>query len=477
MRLPEKGLAREVLLERLGAYAAADVPSLDGRMWAYVYYPGQEAYEVGKQAYMRFLAPNMLDFTIYPSTVQLERDLVSMAAAHVGGDVQVVGNFTSGGTESCMLAVKTARDCYRTRRPEIQTPEVILPASAHAAFHKAAHYFGLKVIQTALDPNTLRADPEAVRRAITPNTIMLVGSAPSYPHGVVDPIPALGQIALDRGLWLHCDACVGGFMLPYLRRLGVAVPDFDFGVPGVTSLSMDLHKYGYTPKGASVVLYRNRELRKYQLFAFSGWPGYTVVNNTMQSSKTAGPVAAAWSVVQFIGDDGYLELARRSYEATQRLIAGIEAIPGLCLIARPDMFLFAFTSDTISVFHIIDEMRERRWVIQPQFAFGALKENIHLTVSASNTPWVDAFLADLRQCAERAATMESGRHAAMVREFLSSLDPAAPVEGAFGRMLEALGVQGSVLPSRMAAMNEMLNALPADLRDLALTSYLNDVFS
>jgi len=477
MRIPAKGLGKEALLEKLHSYAVADVPSLDGRMWAYVYHPGQEAYEVGQQAYMQFLAPNVLDFTVYPSTVQFERDLVAMAAAHVGGDEQVVGNFTSGGTESCMLAVKTARDYFRVRRPEIHTPEIILPESAHPAFHKAAHYFGLKVISTPLDPRSLRADPDTVRAAITPCTILIVGSAPSYPYGVVDPIPALGQIALDHGLWLHCDACVGGFMLPYLRRLGIAVPDFDFGVPGVTSLSMDLHKYGYTPKGASIVLYRHRELRKHQIFAFSRWPGYTVVNNTMQGSKTAGPVAAAWAVVQFIGDDGYLELARRSYEATQRLIAGIEGIDGLRLIARPDMFLFAFTSDTASIFHIIDEMRERHWVIQPQLAFGTVKENIHLTVSASNVPWVDAFLADLRQCTERAATMESGRYAAMVHEFLASLSPSAWVEDAFGQMLETLGLKGGALPRRTAPINEMLNALPAGLRDLALTSYLNDVFS
>ena len=391
MKIPETSMSGAELAGLIEDYGSDDLPWHDGRTWGYVYDPGPEVEKVGKDAYMRFLANNALDFTIYPSALKFENELVAMAAAHAGGGEKAAGSFTSGGTESILLAVKTARDYYRFVRPEITAPEMILPVTGHAAFHKAARYFDVRVVPAEVDPATFRADPEAVRRAVTENTIMVVGSAPSYAHGVVDPMIELGQIAMAHDLWLHCDACVGGWLIPFFRRLGAEIPPCDLAVPGVRSLSMDLHKYGYTPKGASVVLYKDRDLRRFQLFACATWPGYTVVNNTIQSSKTAGPVAAAWAVVNHLGDAGYLELARRSYDATQKLADGVAAIEGLRLMARPDLCMFSFTSDAISIFHIIDEMRKKRWYIQPQFAFGPSKENIHLSIGASNASGSTTF--------------------------------------------------------------------------------------
>ncbi|MCP4668482.1 MAG: aspartate aminotransferase family protein, partial [Deltaproteobacteria bacterium] len=396
MKIPDKGVGKDDIFKRLEAFRRDDVDWRSGRTFGYVYDPGQEAMDISKEAYMNFLTENALDFTVFPSLLRLENELVAMSAAHVNGDDQVVGNFTSGGTESIILAVKACRDYFRAKRPEIKEPEMILPTTGHAAFHKAAHYLDVNVASVPVHPEDFRADALLMKGAVTTNTIMIVGSAPSYAHGVVDPIRDLGKAALDHNLWLHVDACVGGFMLPYFKRLGATIPDFDFSLPGVSSLSMDLHKYAYTPKGASIVLYRSKELRQHQIFACASWTGYTVVNNAVQSSKSGGPMAAAWAALNFIGHDGYLEIARRKLEATKRLAQGIEQIKGLRLMAEPDMCMLSFTSDGINVFHIIDEMNARGWYIQPQLAFDTSKENVHMSISAANVEWVEPFLEDLK---------------------------------------------------------------------------------
>ena len=293
----KSGMSRDELFSQLETFRRDDIKWQDGRVFGYIFDPGRDVQEIAKKAYTMFLSENGLDFSVFQSLLKLEKALAAVGRHHLRGDDAVVGNFTSGGTESIILAVKAARDYYRTKRPEVAAPEMVLPTTAHAAFHKAGAYLNIKVVSVPVDGKTFRADPAAVEAAITPNTIMLVGSAPSYSHGVVDPIADMGRIALDHDLWLHTDACMGGFLLPYFRRLGAQVPDFDFQVPGVSSISMDLHKYAYTPKGASLVLYRNKDLRKHQLFACSHWIGYTIVNNAIQSSKSGGPMAAAWAVL------------------------------------------------------------------------------------------------------------------------------------------------------------------------------------
>jgi glutamate/tyrosine decarboxylase-like PLP-dependent enzyme len=475
MKIPQKGLSKDALFATMESYRANDMNWRDGRTWAYIYDPGPEAEEVIKRAYMMFLTENGLDPTVFPSLMRFENEVVAMAAAHLNGDAEVAGNFTSGGTESILLAVKTARDYARAKKPHIREPEIILPLTAHAAFQKAAHYLCVKPVLVPIDDTTFKADPEAVRRAITPNTILLVGSAVSYAHGVVDPIRDLGRIALDHDLLLHVDACMGGFLLPYFRRLGAPVPDFDFSVPGVTSISMDLHKYAFAAKGASTVLYRNKELRKHQLYACAQWMGYTVINTTVQSSKSGGPVAAAWAVLNFIGDAGYLEIARQVLDATRRIADGIEHIDGLRLLGRPEMNLVAFTSDTVSVFHVIDEMKARGWYIQPQLGFHSSKENIHLSINPASVKWVDAMLADLRECVEKAKAMPSGDLAATVREVVSSIDPSTLSAETFSEMLGMAGVAGDQLPERMAGINELMNSLPTELKEQLLIEFMNQL--
>ena len=476
MKLPSKGWPRDQVFQQLERFRANDVPWRSGRTWAYVYDPGAQAEEVIKQAYMMYLSENGLDPTAFPSTLRLENELVAMAAAHLNGDAEVVGNFTSGGTESIILAVKAARDYARDKRPDITQPELLLPTTAHAAFHKAAHYLDLTPVAVPVDPVTFKADPDAMRRAISPRTVLMVGSAISYAHGVVDPIRELGQIALEHNLLLHVDACVGGFLLPYFRRLGTPVPDFDFSVPGVTSISMDFHKYAFAAKGASTILYRTKELRKYQMYACASWTGYTVINPTVQSSKSVGPLAAAWAVLHFIGDDGYLDIARQVLDATRRIAAGIDAMADLRLLGQPEMNLVAFTSDTVSVFHVIDEMKARGWYIQPQLSFGNSRENVHLSINPANVKWVDALLADLRDCVAAAKTLPSGTLAAQIKETFASIDPNVLTDDMFQSMLAMAGIGGSALPARMADVNEVLNALPAPLREKLLIGYLNELF-
>jgi sphinganine-1-phosphate aldolase len=472
--LPARGLSREEIVQRLESYRAHDMPWRDGRTWAYVYDPGADAEAVIKQAYTMYLTENALDPTVFPSALRLENEVVAIAAAHLGGDADVVGNFTSGGTESILLAVKAARDYARAERG-IAEPEIVLPATAHAAFHKAAHYLDLRAVVVPVDPRTFRADVDAVRRAITPRTILLVGSAVSYAHGVVDPIAELGALARERNLLLHVDACMGGFLLPYFRRLGAPVPEFDFRVPGVTSISMDLHKYAFAAKGASTVLYRSKALRRHQLYACANWTGYTIINPTMQSARSVGPLAAAWAVLHFFGDAGYLEMARQILDATRRIADGIGRIPGLRLLGRPDMNLVAFTSDEVSVFELVDSMKARGWYIQPQLAFQDSKENVHLSINPASVRWVDALLADLRACVEEArrTPLDAGGG---IQAALANVDLATLDDDALSGLLAMVGIQGSALPSRMAEINEILNALSPALRERVLTAYLNDLF-
>lgn len=476
MEIPKQGLSKDEVFRRLEAFRADDMPWRDGRTWAYVYDPGREAEEIIKRAFSMYLTENALDPTVFPSMMRLENELVAMAARHLRGNEHVVGNFTSGGTESILLAVKTARDRARDLRPEIREPELLLPSTAHAAFHKACHYLDVRPVSVPVDPKTFKADPEAMRAAITKNTVLMVGSAVSYAHGVVDPIRELGEIALENDLLLHVDGCMGGFLLPYFRRLGASVPDFEFHVPGVTSISMDFHKYAFAAKGASVILHRSKELRKYQIYACSNWTGYTVINPTVQSTKSGGPLAAAWAALSFIGDDGYLEIARTVLEMTRAIADGVRRIPGLRLLGEPEMNLVAFTSDEVSVFHVIDEMKQRGWYIQPQLGYGNSKENIHLSINPASVRWVEPMLADLRECVEKARSMPSGDLASKLGPALEGLDPATVGDEQLRAMLAMAGAGGASLPSRMAEVNEVMNALPVKLREKLLVAYLNDLY-
>lgn len=477
MKMPSQGLAESDLFARMQAYRAQDLDTHGGRTWAYVYDSGRaEVEEVAKAAYLMFLSENALDPTVFPSLLKFENELVAMSAAHLGGDSEVVGNFTSGGTESCMLAVKTARDYARAHRPHITRPELILPVTAHAAFHKAAHYLDVTPVLVKVDPLTFKADVDAIRAAITPNTIQIIASAVSYAHGVIDPIPELGALALEHRLLLHVDGCIGGFLLPYFKRLNAPITEFDFSVPGVTSISMDLHKYGYCPKGASIILHKNKDLRRHQLFACAHWTGYTILNTTILSTKSGGPLAAAWAVVNFIGDEGYLELARKTLVATQRIIRGIQEMPDLQVMGTPECSLIAISSETVDVFVIIDEMRSRGWYVQPQLGYMGSKSNIHLSVTAASLDRVDGLLKDLAQSVEAAKVYPANQELLALLGTLEGLDlTQVPVE-AYQQLLALAGVHNGKLPERLAGINALLANLPPAVTESLLKEFVNDLY-
>jgi glutamate/tyrosine decarboxylase-like PLP-dependent enzyme len=338
MNIPQQGLSKEEILNTLQAFKSRDMDWKAGKVWCYVYSPGEDPAEVTREAYLSFLSENGLDPTVFPSLLRLETEVVRATINLLRGDSNAVGHLTTGGTESIMLAVKTTRDKARAEHPEITQPEMVLPKTAHAAFHKAAHYLSVKPVVVDIDPQTFKVRTEEVRAAITPNTILLVASAPSYSQGVIDPIVEIGKIAQEKNLLFHVDACVGGLHLSFMRKLDYDVPDFDFTVPGVTSISTDLHKYGYAAKGCSVIMYRGKEIRKHQIFACTDTTGYTLINPTMLSSKTGGPMAGAWAILNFLGEEGYKKIVNEVQEATKKLVDGVNSIEGLQVLVVGNFF-------------------------------------------------------------------------------------------------------------------------------------------
>ena len=461
------------VLARLRAMQAGDVPVHGGRTLAYVYDSGlSEADRVGREAVAAYAGSNGLDPTAFPSLLTMENELVGFTADLLDAPPDVVGTITSGGTESVLLAVQGARDS----RPDVDRPRMVLPMTAHAAFHKAAHYFGVEAVMVPVGADH-RADPVAMARAIDDRTVLVVASAPSYAHGVVDPVTEIAGDALEAGVRCHVDACIGGWVLPYAARLGRVVAPWTFAVAGVTSISVDLHKYAYTPKGTSVLLHRTAGHRRPQLFASAQWPGYTMLNPTLQSTRSGGPIAGAWAVVNTIGDAGYLTLTREVLEGVDRLVAGISAHPALRLVAEPDSTLVAFETDgSCDVFTITDAMTAAGWWVQPQLSFRGSRPNIHLSLSAATAPLVEEFLEAL--AAAVSAAVASGPIAIDpgIVEFVRALDPAALTEDDFDGLLAAVGMSGEGgvgLPDSMAEINALLDLAEPALREALLSAFLD----
>ncbi|SDR71962.1 Glutamate or tyrosine decarboxylase [Friedmanniella luteola] len=462
---------------QLDAVRADDLPTHGGRTLAYVYDSGlAEADALGREALAAFGGTNGLDPTAFPSLLRMEQDLVGMAADLLDGPPGTVGSVTSGGTESLLLAVQTARDA----RPDVSRPTLVMPSSAHASFHKAAHYFGVRPVLVDVDPQTGRAVASAMADAIDADTVLVVASAPSYPHGVVDPVTEIATHAQAAGVRCHVDACIGGWLLPFLRRDDPELPAFSFLVPGVTSISVDLHKYGYTPKGVSLLLHRSAQLRRPQLFASAAWPGYTMLNTTTQSTRSGGPIAAAWAITRLIGDDGYLALARQVRDGLTSLVDAVQARPHLRVVGRPSSSLVALASDdAFDIFTVADELLARGWYVQPQLSFGPFPPTLHLSVSAATVPRLPEFLDALD--AAVAAAVAAGPTTADpgLAGVLAELDPTTLDDAGFDQLLAMAGlVDGSgtpTLPTRMAPVNATLDVAPPSLREALLLGYLDRI--
>jgi glutamate/tyrosine decarboxylase-like PLP-dependent enzyme len=404
----------------------------------------------------------------------MENELVGFACGLLDAPGTAVGTVTSGGTESVLLAVQAARDAH----PEVTAPRMVIPSTAHAAFHKAAHYFGVEAVVVPVGRD-FRADADAMAAAIDDRTVLVAVSAPSYAHGVVDPVTEVAAAAADRGVRCHVDACIGGWVLPYAGRLGRPVPPWTFAVEGVTSISVDLHKYAYAPKGTSILLHRTPALRRPQFFASAAWPGYTMLNATLQSTKSGGPLAAAWAVVQEVGDDGYAALAGRVFEAVDRIVAGVDG--PLRVVVPPDSTLVALaTDDSCDPFTVCDEMAARGWYVQPQMSFGGAPATIHLSVSAATLDVVDDFLTALGASVQ--AAVEAGPVTVddEVVAFIEALDPATLSDADFDGLLAASGLlddagpgAGLALPERMAEVNALLDVASPAMREALLVAFLD----
>lgn len=435
VRLQPRGIPRDKLFEQIRELKQQDADYRQGRTWSLVYYGGEELTAVLEEAYRMYFHTNALNPMAFPGLRKFENEVVAMTASMLGGGPGACGNMTSGGTESILMAVKTARDLARARRPGVIAPEMVVPVSIHPAFLKAAHYLGVKAVRTSLGDD-FRADMDAVRAAVNDNTILVVGSAPAYPHGVIDPIEELAALAEAKGISCHVDACLGGFMLPFAGKLGYAVPPFDFRVPGVTSMSADVHKYGFAAKGASVILYRDREIRRHQYFALADWPGGLFGSPTMTGTRPGGAIAAAWAIMNYLGEEGYLHLARTIMDTAKALMEGIAAIPGLHIMGRPDMSVFAFGSESLDMNLVGDAMEARGWRLDLQ----QLPPCLHMMVTPVHAPIVEDFLNDLRESVEA-------------------------VE------------KGEVTPSGMAQMYGMIGSVPTGDAENFILDFFSDLFT
>jgi glutamate/tyrosine decarboxylase-like PLP-dependent enzyme len=391
-RRPVEDVIRDLTDKRAG-----DVRWADGRTFGMVYDGGPSVHEVAEQAARLYLHENALNTKAFPSLGQIQSEVVGWTASLLHGDDDVAGFLTSGGTESILCAVLAARERGRAERG-ITEPEMVLAESAHAAFHKAAHNFGITLHKAPVRPDWT-ADVDAMAALCNDNTVLVVGSAPQYPQGVQDDIPTIAALASSVGASCHVDGCMGGFVLPFAEMLGREVAPWDFRVDGVTTISADIHKLGYAPKGVSVILHRTRELRKYQTFVFDGWLGGFYASPNMQGTRSGLPMACAWAVMSHLGIDGYLELTRQVLENADAYRAGVAEIDGIRVLGDGRFHLVALAADPafapeIDVFALGDALLARGWFHDRQ----GPPDSLHSTISNTNTGVIGDYLADLAEC-------------------------------------------------------------------------------
>lgn len=345
----------------MAAMRGSDLDWKHGRHGAYVWYASDDLEDVLREAFGMFLVENGLGMRAFPSIARMENETLAMVRSLLGGDDETAGIFTSGGTESIFLAMYALREWARHEHPSIARPEVVAPHSAHPALNKAAHFLGLEVRRVPVGDD-FRADPAALEAAIGPDTVGMYASAPSYSLGMVDPVETLGPLAAKHGLWLHVDACVGGILAPFVRECGYDVPAFDFSVPGVASISADLHKSGFAAKPASTVSFKTRAYREFARYTFDDWPSGTYSSLTFTGTRPGGAIAAAWAALNFLGREGYREIAAASMRAKERTIAGLLGIEGVTVHGTPPLYAFSWAAAGADMGAVAGLMAKRGWL-------------------------------------------------------------------------------------------------------------------
>lgn len=432
MELPANGKSPEQVHDEIEGALGRDADWRGGKIWSLVYFAGEDVSAVLKDAYNQAFYTNGLGPGAFKSLRKFESEVIAMTAGLLGYD-GASGNMTSGGTESILMAVKTARDYARAER-DITQPAMVLPTTAHPAFHKSAQYLGVDVVQIGLRDD-FRVDVDEMRRAITPDTVLVVGSAPNYPFGTIDDIPAIAALALEHGIPCHVDACLGGFLLPFVERLGHSVRPWDFRVEGVSSISADLHKYGFSARGASTVMYRDPAYRRHQFFAQTDWPGGLYGSPTMTGSRPGAAVAAAWAVLNYLGEGGYERLAKVIMDTTRVIQDGINSTDGLHVLGEPDMSVFAFSSDTLDIHSVGDALDDLGWHPDRQ----QKPASLHVMVTPAHEHAAAQFIADVKEAAHKVASGEQapGRGAA-VYGALDKMTDRGPVREAVIGTLEKI---------------------------------------
>ena len=389
---PEKGKNKEEVLGLIDSFSGRDADWRRGRTFSLVFYPGEEVADLLEKAYQRYFFENGLNPTVFKSLNRMENEVVSMTAALLHAPDTAAGNMTSGGTESIICAVKAAKKYAQTKNPNITRPNVVVPETIHPAFYKATDYFDIEVRAAKGHGESLLPDVNEMRQLIDANTMLIAGSAPAYPHGIIDPLAEISALAVEKNLWMHVDACVGGYMLPFLEQIGEPIPTFDFRLPGVSSISLDLHKYGYSAKGSSVVLYRNSEFRKNQFYVHTTWSGGLYVSPSISGTRPGGAIAASWAVLNHLGKEGYQKYARQTLDAAHKIQQAINTTEGLKVVGSPLLTVFSFRSTgNIDIYRLGDELTALGWHLDRQLN----PPSLHLTVSYGNVPFADDFVRDL----------------------------------------------------------------------------------
>ena len=402
--IPEQGLKKKEILKMVKELCEEEEKKWkEGYVSGAVYHGDEKHINFLNRIYALSSQSNPLHSDIWASTIKFEAEIISMTAEMLGaknaekidGGIfkgKICGNVTSGGTESILLAMKTYRDWGRTIKG-IKKPEIVVPVTAHAAFEKAANYFNIKIKKIPVDEKFM-ADVSKAERAITGNTVVLVGSAPGFPHGIIDPIKELSEIAREKEIGFHVDACLGGFILPWAKKLGYDIPPFDFSLPGVSSISADTHKYGFAAKGTSVILYRGEELRRFQYFKTTEWPGGLYFSPTIAGSRPGALSAECWAAMLSIGQKGYIKATKEILQTAEKIKKGIKEIPELRILGNP-LWVIAFTSDKLDIYRIMDFMSERGWSLNGLHHPKA----IHICVTLRHTPRgvVERFIKDLKE--------------------------------------------------------------------------------